>query len=114
MSAEVMEQDRSEEAEANLAAWKAVLTELEDNLEAFRGPADVSEQARMLARNWTPPSDLGPLPAELAPRARLLAKAQDRAYVQLRGEARMNRRQAELIRSVPGPSSAAVYLDVAG
>lgn len=114
MSAEAICPEPSEEAEANLAHWKVVLTELEDNLEAFRGPADVSDQARELAQNWMPPANLGPLPPELIPRIRLLAKAQERAYVQLRGEARMNRRQAELIRSVPGPSPAAVYLDVAG
>lgn len=102
------------DAAENLARWERVLTELEDNLEAFRGPEDVSEQAREMALSWQPPSNLGPLPAALMHRVRMLAKAQERAYIQLRGESRANRRQSELIRSVPGPSAAAVYLDVAG
>ena len=114
MSAEPVEPDPTPEDAENLAAWEAVLTELEDNLEAFRGSASVSDQARELALGWQPPSDLGPLPQQLLSRVRLLAKAQERTYRQLRGEARSNRRQTELIRSVPGPSSTAVYLDVAG
>ena len=115
MSAEAIAPDLSDEAAENLALWERVLTELEDNLEVFREPAEmVSVQARELALTWQPALNLGPLPVELVPRARLLAKAQERAYIQLRGEARTNRRQAELIRSVPGPSAAAVYLDVAG
>lgn len=97
----------------NLSQWKAALTELEDNLEAFTGGMEVSEQARELALGWQPPSNLGPLPAELMSRARLLAKAQKAAYRQLRGEASTIRRTAELVRG-SSLSAAAVYLDVTG
>lgn len=115
MSAEAIGDVLSAEAAANLALWERVLTELEDNLEAFREPSEmVSVQARELALSWQPPSNLGPLPAELMPRVRMLAKAQERAYIQLRGASRTNRRQAELIGHLPTPGSAAVYLDVAG
>jgi hypothetical protein len=89
VSAEAIGPDLSDEAAENLALWERVLTELEDNLEVFREPAEmVSVQARELALTWQPALNLGPLPAELMPRARLLAKAQERAYIQLRGEAR--------------------------
>ena len=115
MSAEAIEEVLADDESANLALWERVLTELEDNLEVFREPAEmISVRARDLALGWEPPSNLGPMPAVLMPRVRLLAKAQERAYIQLRGEARTNRRQSELIRNVPGPSAAAVYLDVAG
>ena len=114
MSAEAVEVQSSPEAEVNLALWESVLSQLEDNLEAFQGSESVSDLARELALSWEPPSNLGPMPVELLPRVRLLAMAQERAYKQLRGQARTNRRESKLIRSVPGPSAAAVYLDVAG
>lgn len=114
MSVEAVGPEDFAAAAVNLAQWKCVLTELEDNLEIFSGAASISYQARELALGWQPPFDLGPLPAELLSRARLLAKAQHRTYMQLRAESRHNRLEAELIRSVPSPSAAAVYLDVAG
>ncbi|WAP51674.1 hypothetical protein OL239_18320 [Arthrobacter sp. ATA002] len=114
MSAEAVGPGLSAEDAANLALWERVLTELEDNLEAFSNSAGVSEKARELALSWQPPANLGPMPVEFASRSRMLALAQEKAYVQLRGESRKNRRQSALISSVPGPSSAAVYLDVAG
>ena len=107
-------QDLDNQDQDNLAQWKTVLTQLEDNLDVFTGGTEVTDQARALALGWEPPSTLGPLPAELAARARMLTKAQDVAYGLLRGESRTNRHQAELIRSVPGPSAAAIYLDVTG
>lgn len=99
----------------NLERWEKVLTELEDNLIVFLDGTTVTQQARSVARAWRPPHDLGPMPAVLGTRARLLAMAQQRAYQQLRGESRAARQQAELIRRVPASSSnSAVYLDVAG
>lgn len=116
MSAEAMVRDGyADPTEAsNLVLWQNALTQLEDNLEIYQGLADVSAQARELAMTWQAPTDLGPLPAELLPRARMLAMAQERAYRQLRGKSRTNRQETDLLRSVPGPSAAAVYLDVAG
>lgn len=107
--------DAAEPDLENLERWDEILTQLEDNLEAFMDGSTVQEQARSVASAWHPPHDLGPLPVQFAARARLLAMAQQRAYQQLRSESRMIRQQAELIRSVPTASSGgAVYLDVAG
>lgn len=116
MSAEPMEpSDAAEPDTENLERWDEILTQLEDNLEAFMDGSTVQEQARSVAGAWHPPHDLGPLPVQFAARARLLAMAQQRTYQQLRSESRMIRQQAELIRSVPTASSGgAVYLDVAG
>ncbi|KPN18248.1 hypothetical protein [Arthrobacter sp. Edens01] len=114
MSAEPAEEYLTPHQE-NLERWDEVLTQLEDNLVAFMDGTTVLDQARTVASAWHPPHELGPLPAELATRARLLSMAQQRAYAQLRSESRMIRQQAELIRSVPSASSGgAVYLDVAG
>jgi len=117
VSAEPTEQYLGEDPadEENLERWDEILTQLEDNLEAFLDGSTVLEQAQSVANAWHPPHDLGPLPAQFATRARLLSLAQQRAYQQLRNESRMIRKQAELIRSVPTASSGgAVYLDVAG
>ncbi|CEA06646.1 hypothetical protein BN1051_00053 [Arthrobacter saudimassiliensis] len=96
-----------------LARWDAVLTQLEDNLEASLDGSTLAEQAEAVARGWQPPLDLGPLPPELAARAVRLAQAQQRALKHLRREARVVRKQAELLRTA-APTQRAVYLDVAG
>ncbi|MCC3273703.1 hypothetical protein MUK71_02300 [Arthrobacter zhangbolii] len=114
MSAESAEPYPAPEDLANFLLWETVLTQLEDNLEAFLEGQSLAEQANELAAEWEPPAELGPLPEALTQRARLLAKAQARAYAQLRNESRTNRKQSMLIRSVPGPSSSAVYLEVDG
>ncbi|MCC3292307.1 MULTISPECIES: hypothetical protein [unclassified Arthrobacter] len=114
MSAESAEPYRGPEELANLALWEFVLTQLEDNLESFLEGQSLTEQAREVAADWEPPADLGPLPEELVTRARMLSKAQTRAYAQLRSESRTNRKQSLLIRSVPGPAASAVYLEVDG
>ncbi len=114
MSAESAEPYRTPAELANLLLWETVLTQLEDNLEAFLEGQSLTEQAREVAADWEPPAELGPLPQELATRARLLTKAQARAYAHLRSESRTNRRQSMLISSIPGPSSAPVYLEVDG
>ena len=115
MSAETAESYRSSEDElANLILWETVLTQLEDNLESFLEVQSLTEQARGITADWEPPADLGPLPEQLVTRARLLSKAQHRASAQLRSESRTNRKQSLLIRSVPGPASSAVYLEVDG
>ncbi|MCQ2002045.1 hypothetical protein [Arthrobacter zhaoxinii] len=113
MSAEPEELYRTPGELANLALWGTVLTQLEDNLETFL-EGTVAEQAREAAADWDPPAELGPLPEALMVRARLLSKAQSRAYAQLRNESRTNRKQSLLISSVTGPAPSAVYLEVDG
>ncbi|MCC9146680.1 MULTISPECIES: hypothetical protein [unclassified Arthrobacter] len=114
MSAESVEPYRSPAELAGFMLWEEVLTQLEDNLESFLEGQSLTEQARGVAADWEPPAELGPLPEALIPRARMLAKAQSRAYAQLRNESRINRKQSQLIRSVPGPPPSAVYLEVDG
>ena len=114
MSAESAEPYRTPGELANYVLWEAVLTQLEDNLETFLEGQSITEQAQEAAADWEPPAELGALPQELVARARLLSKAQSRAYAQLRNESRTNRKQSMLIRSVPGPASSAVYLEVDG
>ncbi|WP_146364175.1 hypothetical protein [Arthrobacter yangruifuii] len=113
MSAEPEEPFGTPEELANLALWGAVLTQLEDNLETFL-EGTVAEQARGAAADWNPPAELGALPESLLVRARLLSKAQNRAYAQLRNESRSNRKQSKLINSLSGPVPPAVYLEVDG
>ncbi|MCC3276450.1 MULTISPECIES: hypothetical protein [unclassified Arthrobacter] len=114
MSAESAEPYRTPAELENFMLWETVLTQLEDNLESFLEGQSLTEQAREAAADWEPPAELGPLPEALITRARLLSKAQSRAYAQLRNESRTNRKQSMLIRSVPGPTSSAVYLEVDG
>ena len=97
----------------HLARWDAVLTELEDNLDAFLDGSSLAEQARTVTSAWQPPLDLGPLPQEYAERALRLAQAQQRAVLHLRRESRAARRQAELLHTA-APARPSVYLDVAG
>jgi len=88
-----------------------VLDDLEHHLEADQAP-----EAGTGIVPWTPPDGLGPLPAELAPRAQALAAALTAAAARLAAARDEIARQLAAVRSVPlaedGGSS--VYLDVAG
>lgn len=67
-----------EPAAPQSAAWAAVLAELEEQVGSTEGwlreydaGAGIPDPAALPAAGWTPPSGLGPVPAELA--GRLLA-----------------------------------------
>lgn len=51
---------------AGLAAWEAALTQMEDELNAHEEQVRLGEPT--LTPAWEPPTDLGPLPAQLADR----------------------------------------------
>lgn len=88
-----------------------MLEGLEHQLAAGQAPEAVSAVVP-----WTPPAGLGPLPAELAPRAQALVAALNEAAARTAAARDEIARQLAAVRSVPlaedGGSS--VYLDVAG
>lgn len=64
-----------------VAAWSAALDEIEDGLRVAdriaRGEAELQVPA------WVAPDDLGPLPAELAPRLRMVMASLDAVHADL-------------------------------
>jgi hypothetical protein len=96
------------------AAWLEVLDLLEDAVEQAGRP-DGSGGSETEPAPWTPPTGIGPLPEDLADRARTLLAAQESAMAELRAAQRTNRSHAGVLRALPhraGTSS--VYLDVEG
>jgi hypothetical protein len=82
-------------------AWLAVLAELERHADA---PA--------LSAGWVPPASLGPLPEELAPRARAIAAAQERAIRRMTDEQRRVGAHLDAVDVIAPARSRAVYLDL--
>ncbi|GAA3660643.1 hypothetical protein GCM10022237_20610 [Nocardioides ginsengisoli] len=104
----------SPESPERPASW----TEALDRLEAH---ADRAEQmlrgasAAPAPPPWQPPADLGPLPNELVPRARMLLARQQRLMAAIPGALSENRRQQRVADRVVDAAAAAVtpvYLDV--
>lgn len=96
------------------AAWLEVLAELEDAV-VQAGRPDGFDGADADPTPWTPPAGIGPLPEDLAERARTLLASQESAMALLRSAQRTNRSHAGVLRALPhraGTSS--VYLDVEG
>jgi len=91
----------SPEPAAWTAAWNAALDELERYAD---GPG--------LGLDWVPPTDLGPLPVELLPRARRIAAAQDRAIRRLTDERRTVGAHLEAVGAASPAPVRPVYLDV--
>ena len=96
------------------ASW----TEALDRLEAH---ADRAEQmlrgvsAAPAPPPWQPPADLGPLPNELVPRARMLLARQQRLMAAIPGALSGNRRQqrvADRVGEATASTSTPLYLDV--
>lgn len=79
------------------AAWASYLDSLESELQAVqRGPA-----GRMLpAAEFVPPSGLGPLPRQLATRARTLLRAVDAATSELRTDLERTQQQLDELRQM--------------
>lgn len=69
-----------------------------------------------LARAWHPPTDLGPLPAHLAVRARAVRDRQLDVAQRLAAAMVLNRRHLAAIESMrrPRPPAVPVYLDIEG
>ena len=99
-------------ADTPLAAWTRVLDELAE-LSAGAGPDAGDSVIRRLVR-WTPPTDLGPLPAELVDRALEVLTGQAHVVEHLQQAVAENRRHARAVSTVPvvGSNPPAAYLDV--
>ena len=107
------------------AAWADALAELElrdDEAEKLLAAAHRTDGAHAdavsavgLRAAWTPPSNLGLLPATLAERATALLQRQLRVAQQLAEAAAHSRRQLRAVESMrAGAESRPVYLDTAG
>ncbi len=93
------------------AAWEAALAQLE---------LDVEVAERMLAHDhvpqpadpWAPPTNLGPLPAELADRARALLGRQLEVGRRLAEAALLAKRHGQVAQAMRAvPPSVPVYID---
>lgn len=106
-------------AEAVVGGWCSVLADLEDQVRRIRrdlASPGSAQQPPPDPAPWEPPVGLGPLPAELEPRANTLMQgiAEVRDLTQRRQ--RDVGRQIAAVRSVPRPhaGTASVYVDVTG
>jgi hypothetical protein len=83
------------------ARWVAVLDELERRV------------ASGDSTSWTPPADLGPLPGDLAPRARDLMSAQQEAIARAEAELRRIGDELSTLRRTPAAPAAraSAYID---
>lgn len=98
-----------------MATWAEVLDELEQEARREAGsPGGVAGSGfQPDGGTWVPPSGLGPLPAELAGRAREVLTAQREATATLRSSMTQARRHDSALAAVPAARSARpVYLDV--
>jgi hypothetical protein len=91
----------SPEPAAWTAAWNAALDELERNADA---PA--------LGLGWERPTNLGPMPIELLPRAQRVAQAQQRALRRLTDERRIAAAHLDAIDVAAPVPVRAVYVDL--
>ncbi|WP_183094870.1 hypothetical protein [Nocardioides stalactiti] len=93
--------------------WESALQRLEDDvsrLEALEPGAAAPE-----VEEWEPPTDLGPLPHDLAPRARDLLSRQLFAVGRLTAALSGNRQQARVadsVRAATVVTGRAAYVDV--
>jgi hypothetical protein len=91
----------SPEPAAWTAAWNAALDELERYADA---PG--------LGIEWEPPAGLGPMPPELASRARLIVLAQERAIRRLTDERRNVAAHLEAVDGAGVAPIRSIYVDV--
>jgi hypothetical protein len=93
-------------------AWSRTLDELEASLGAEAADHGVSYDTG----TWTPPGDLGPIPAELEARARQLLSGQRELIAELDHTRRATAAQLIALRKMPAtrPTGASVYLDTNG
>ncbi len=94
-------------------AWCAALDELEVDLRAAEQTLVLDRIAETPRPPWTPPSGLGPMPADLIERARALHARQLEVSRRLAEGVALSRSQLQATRRVhQRAESAPVYLDV--
>jgi hypothetical protein len=91
---------------AHLTEWSAVLDRLESDLARAEVPGALTD-------TWQPPPGIGPLPPELAARARALLVAQTATLARMQDEHVSILRHTAAIESIPTRRGARrpVYLD---
>ena len=96
------------------SGWDSFLTRLERELAEM--VLESTEDTDPVGQVWTPPSGLGPLPAQLEIRARALLSATSNVRATLALRHFDIGRHLAAVRSVPSAASGRppVYLDVAG
>ena len=100
---------------ASDTAWIAVLDQMEGDMARLRRSAQDSEELFELPTGWSPPEDVGPLPAALGPRARVLFAEMQELSALLKDRRDETARQLRAIDSVPrSGSQGAVYIDLLG
>jgi hypothetical protein len=94
-------------------AWRAALDELEVDLATAEQTLRLDRISEQPRRAWTPPSGLGPIPADLVVRARALRDRQLEVSRRLAESVALSRRQLDASRRLRQRAEAApVYLDL--
>lgn len=96
------------------AAWEDALSQLEMSVATAERMLTVGHLGQEPPHQWSPPANLGPLPSELADRARTLLDRQIETARRIAEAADLNRRQSRAAQAMRAtrPSSP-VYLDTA-
>jgi hypothetical protein len=102
------------ETDASRDGWLRALEELERELGAVLVSTGSTTESSITA--WTPPGDLGPIPADLVERARELLAGQNELIAELEHSKRATAVQLAALRKMPTtrPTGASVYLDING
>ena len=101
------------EQPARPATWREALDRLEAH--ADRAEGLIRGLASDDAPPWAPPADLGPMPEEFIPRARLLLERQQHlmaAIPSILADTRQQQRLADRVSDATVGPAAPVYLDV--
>jgi hypothetical protein len=116
--------DAMSPADSAREAWLRALEDLEAELGNVLVSASSTTQtspatktsSTTAASTWTPPSGLGPIPAELEGRARELLAGQRELIAELERARCATAAQLVSLRKVPAtrPTGASVYLDIHG
>ncbi|MGL3805138.1 hypothetical protein ACSYDW_03495 [Paeniglutamicibacter sp. R2-26] len=100
---------------ASDAAWTTVLDQMEGDVARLRRCALDSEELFELPSSWSPPENVGPLPAALGLRARALFAEMQELSAVLKERRDETARQLRAIDSVPrSGTQGAVYIDLLG
>lgn len=91
--------------------WLKVLDEMESNL---KRTAQDPEWVASAQREWSEPAKLGPMPLDLAGRARSIADRQQHTIRELEAERAEVGRHLDALRTVPIVARGPRYLDATG
>lgn len=103
-------------ADQNHDRWVDLLDRLEDDVAIAMCALDDPSAPPAHTELWAPPTDMGPLPEDLLPRASLLQRAQKSVRDRQAQALESVRQQLGAVQSVPkdAGNNGAVYLNVTG